>query len=589
MGGIDLYDLIFVEEVFRTFGAEAGPLGIAHGNGAVINENAAPKSNEGKAVLAARGKCAVGISAHDSLIADQQCLQPFIIFSCRPWRQEIPNFIRPLDVFVVHDLGAVLVDDTDGIVAALLPDGVERKRLVLLINRVQGIVPLAAVVLRPADLRIAEAGKERTLQLQRFVVFLVDRLAVARAVCAGGVGHGIGLGLQLQLLRCVIADAVARAVRGKAAGVIRAVGLGEHNGDRRVLRGETDFRAAAQIIQRDGFSGGEIEVRAGVAGDIHVAGKGQGACAQRDRALAAGVAGNPAGAEVGGRAVPRQRDRAALVVLNFDGNGAALLRHGHSAVGRVDARAGIFRDRAAVEVDIGIIVACRDGGHGPVGGRNTRAGIAGDRTAVEVDGIIRIGDGGHHTVPLVAGDDAVVHVEGSPVNYTGAVFGVADVADDRAIRGIVGAFLIVAAAVHIERAGVINAANRVVVNIADAVRFRAGHADAHAVKLKGGSFCNRNSSAAVAGDEAAVAGELAIRKYQTRVIHHKESALCIRYIAGKGMPVQTDHKRAALPNIDSFREGDIIGKVIVERFSLVVRCVMMDLHKVRFRSDHVHF
>ena len=39
MGGIDLYDLIFVEEVFRTFGAEAGPLGIAHGNGAVINEN----------------------------------------------------------------------------------------------------------------------------------------------------------------------------------------------------------------------------------------------------------------------------------------------------------------------------------------------------------------------------------------------------------------------------------------------------------------------------------------------------------------------------------------------------------------------
>ena len=149
--------------------------------------------------------------------------------------------------------------------------------------------------------------------------------------------------------------------------------------------------------------------------------------------------------------------------------------------------------------------------------------------------------------------------------------------------------MIVAAAVHIEGAAVINAANWVVVNIADAVRFRAGHADAHAVKIKGGSFCNRNSSAAVAGDEAAVAGELAIRKYQTRVIHHKESALCIRYIAGKGMTVQTDHKRAALPNIDPFREGDIIGKVIVERFSLVVRCLTVDLHKVRFRSDHVHF
>ena len=103
MGGIDLYGLIFVEEVFRPFGAEAGPLGIAHGNGAVINENAAPKSNEGKAVLAARSKVAVGFSAHDSPIADQQCLQPFIIFSCRPWRQELPNFIRPFDVLKVRD------------------------------------------------------------------------------------------------------------------------------------------------------------------------------------------------------------------------------------------------------------------------------------------------------------------------------------------------------------------------------------------------------------------------------------------------------------------------------------------------------
>ncbi len=95
--------------------------------------------------------------------------------------------------------------------------------------------------------------------------------------------------------------------------------------------------------------------------------------------------------------------------------------------------------------------------------------------------------------------------------------------------------MIVAAAVHIERAAVINAANRVVVNIADAVRFRAGHADAHAVKLKGGSFCNRNSGVAVTSDEAAVAGDLAIREYQTCVIHQKEGASCIRHIAGKGM------------------------------------------------------
>ena len=583
-----MYGLIFVEEVFRTFGAEAGPLGIAHGNGAVINENAAPKSNEGKAVLAARSKVAVGFSAHDSPIADQQCLQPFIIFSCRPWRQELPNFIRPFDVLKVRDRRAVLVDDTDGIVAALLPDGVERKRLVLLINRVQGIVPLAAVDLRPADLGVAEAGKERALQLQRAVGLLVHRLAVARAVCAGGVGHGIGHGLQLELLRGVIADAVARAVRGKAAGVIRAVGLGEHHRNCRVLRSNADLRTAAELVERDGFSAGKIEICAGVSGDLHVAGKGQGACAQRDRTLAAGVAGDGAGAEVGGRAVPRQGNRAALVVLNLGGNGAALLRHRHSAVGRVDARTGILRDRAAVEVDVGIIVAFCDGGHGPVGGRNTRADVAGDRTAVEVDGIIRSSDGGHHAVPLIAGDDAVVHVEGPPVNDTGAVLGVADVADDRAIRGIVGAFLIVAAAVHIERAGVINAANRVVVNIADAVRFRAGHADAHAVKIKGCRAGNINGSAAVTGDEAAVAGELAIRKYQTRVIHHKESALCIRYIAGKGMTVQTDHKRAALPNIDSFREGDIIGKVIVERFSLVVRCVLVDLPKVCFRLDRVH-
>ena len=176
----------------------------------------------------------------------------------------------------------------------------------MLINRVQGIVPLAAVVLRPADLRIAEAGKERTLQLQSAVVLLVHRLAVARAVCAGGVGHGIGLGLQLELLRGVIADAVARAVRGKAAGVIRAVGLGEHHRNRRVLRSNADLRTAAEFVERDGFSAGKIEICAGVSGDLHVAGKGQGTCAQRDRALAAGVAGNQAGAEVGGRAVPRQ-------------------------------------------------------------------------------------------------------------------------------------------------------------------------------------------------------------------------------------------------------------------------------------------
>ena len=388
MGGIDLYGLIFVEEVFRPFGAEAGPLGIAHGNGAVINENAAPKSNEGKAVLAARSKVAVGFSAHDSPIADQQCLQPFIIFSCRPWRQELPNFIRPFDVLQFRDRRAVLVDDVDGIVAALLPDGVEREVCIFLIDRFQIIILLAAVVLRPADLRVAKAGKERALQLQRFAVLLVHRLAVARAVCAGGVGHGIGHGLQLELLRGVIADAVARTVRGKAAGVIRAVGLGEHHRNCRALGGQADLGGAAEIIQCNGFSVGKIEIRTGVSGDLHVAGKGQGACTQRNCALAAGVSGNQAGAEVGGRAVPRQRDRAALVVLDFDGNGAALLRHCHSAVGRIDARTGIFRDGTAVEVDIGIIVACRNGGHGPVGGRNTRAGIAGDGAAVEVDGII---------------------------------------------------------------------------------------------------------------------------------------------------------------------------------------------------------
>ena len=140
------------------------------------------------------------------------------------------------------------------------------------------------------------------MQLQRFAVLLVHRLAVARAVCAGGVGHGIGHGLQLELLCGVIADAVARAVRGKAA----AVGLGEHHGNRRVLRSNADLRTAAELVERDGFSTGKIEICAGVSGDLHVAGKGQGACAQRDCALAAGVAGNQAGAEVGGRAVLRQ-------------------------------------------------------------------------------------------------------------------------------------------------------------------------------------------------------------------------------------------------------------------------------------------
>ena len=112
--------------------------------------------------------------------------------------------------------------------------------------------------------------------------------------------------MQLELLRGVIADAVARAVRGKAAGVIRAVGLGEHHRNCRALGGQADLSCAAELIQCNGFSVGKIEIRAGVSGDLHVAGKGQGACAQRDRALAAGVAGNPAGAEVGGRAVPRQ-------------------------------------------------------------------------------------------------------------------------------------------------------------------------------------------------------------------------------------------------------------------------------------------
>ena len=380
--------LVIAEESLRSIRTIAGPLGIAYRNGAAARKGIIPNSNEGKAVLAARGKFAVGISAVNYACAEQQSFQELTIFSCRCRRQELPNFIRPFDVLQFRDRRAVAVDDMGGIVAALLPDGVERKRLVLLINRVQGIVPLAAVDLRPADLRVAKAGKERALQLQRFAVLLVHRLAVARAVCAGGVGHGIGHGLQLELLRGVIADAVARAVRGKAAGVIRAVGRGEHHRNRRVLRSNADLRTAAELVERDGFSAGKIEICAGVSGDLHVAGKGQGACAQRDRALAAGVAGNPAGAEAGGRAVSGQRDRAALVVLDFDGNGAALLRHCHSAVGRVDARAGIFRDGAAVEVDIGIIVACRDGGHGPVGGRNTRAGVAGDRTTVEVDGII---------------------------------------------------------------------------------------------------------------------------------------------------------------------------------------------------------
>ena len=74
---------------------------------------------------------------------------------------------------------------------------------------------------------------------------------------------------------------------------------------------------AAELVERDGFSAGKIEICAGVSGDLHVAGKGSGACAQRDRTLAAGVAGDRAGAEVGGRAVLRQRDRAALVVLGF--------------------------------------------------------------------------------------------------------------------------------------------------------------------------------------------------------------------------------------------------------------------------------
>ena len=589
MGGIDLYGLIFVEEVFRTFGAEAGPLGIAHGNGAVINENAAPKSNEGKAVLAARSKVAVGFSAHDSPIADQQCLQPFIIFSCRPWRQELPNFIRPFDVLKVRDRRAVLVDDVDGIVAALRPDGVERKRLVLLINRVQGIVPLAAVVLRPADLRVAEAGKERTVQLQRFVVLLVHRPALARAVCAGGVGHGIGHGLQLELLRGVIADAVARAVRGKAAGVIRAVGRGEHHRNCRALGGQADLRTAAELVERDGFSAGKIEICAGVSTDLHVAGKGQGACAQRDRTLAAGVAGNPAGAEVGGRAVFGQRNGSALVVLNFDGNGAALLRHRHLAVDCVDARAGILRDRSAVEVDGGVFCIFIDIRRRPAGGGKSCAGVAGDGAAVEVDGILHIDAGGEHAVPRVAGDDAVIHVEGSLVDHTGTVLGVADVADDRAICGIVGAFLIVAAAVHIERAAVINAANRGAVMVVQAVFIRAGHADAHAVKVESRGFRNINGSAAVTGDEAAVAGHLAVCDHQTRILPQIEGRVLAHYIAGKGMAMQAEHKRAAVGNIELLCDRDIIGKVAVECCHLAVCKIKVYCTEILLRFDRVHF
>ena len=298
--------LVIAEESLRSIRTIAGPLGIAYRNGAAPRKGIIPNSNEGKAVLAARGKCAVGISAVNYACAEQQSFQELTIFSCRCRRQELPNFIRPFDVLQFRDRRAVPVDDTDGIVAALLPDGVERKRLVLLIDCIQGIVHLAAVDLRPADLRIAEAGKERTLQLQRFAVLLVDRPAVACAVCAGGVGHGIGLGLQLELLRGVIADAVARAVRGKAAGVIRAVGLGEHHRNCRALGGQADLSCAAELVERDGFSAGKIEICAGVSGDLHVAGKGQGACAQCDRTLAAGVSGDGAGAEVGGRAVPRQ-------------------------------------------------------------------------------------------------------------------------------------------------------------------------------------------------------------------------------------------------------------------------------------------
>ena len=581
--------LVIAEESLRSIRTIAGPLGIAYRNGAAPRKGIIPNSNEGKAVLAARGKCAVGISAVNYACAEQQSFQELTIFSCRCRRQELPNFIRPFDVLQFRDRRAVPVDDTDGIVAALLPDGVERKRLVLLINRVQGIVLLAAVDLRPADLGVAEAGKERALQLQRAVVLLVHRRAVARAVCAGGVGHGIGHGLQLELLRGVIADAVARAVRGKAAGVIRAVGLGEHHRNRRVLRSNADLRTAAELIQCNGFSVGKIEICAGVSGDLHVAGKGQGACAQRDRTLAAGVAGNPAGAEVGGRAVFGQRNGSALVVLNFDGNGAALLRHRHLAVDCVDARAGILRDRSAVEVDGGVFCIFIDIRRRPAGGGKSCAGVAGDGAAVEVDGILHIDAGGEHAVPRVAGDDAVIHVEGSLVDHTGTVLGVADVADDRAICGIVGAFLIVAAAVHIERAAVINAANRGAVMVVQAVFIRAGHADAHAVKVESRGFRNINGSAAVTGDEAAVAGHLAVCDHQTRILPQIEGRVLAHYIAGKGMAMQAEHKRAAVGNIELLCDRDIIGKVAVECCHLAVCKIKVYCTEILLRFDHVHF
>ena len=149
--------------------------------------------------------------------------------------------------------------------------------------------------------------------------------------------------------------------------------------------------------------------------------------------------------------------------------------------------------------------------------------------------------------------------------------------------------MIVAAAVHIERAAVINAANRVVVNIADAVRFRAGHADAHAVKLESRSSRNIDGGGGVAGDEAAVAGHLAVRKHQPRVIPQVDGTGNLRHIAGKGMAMQAEHKRAAVGNIELLCDRDIIGKVTVECCHLAVCKIKVYCTEILLRFDRVHF
>ena len=70
-----------------------------------------------------------------------------------------------------------------------VPNGIERQRLVFGINIIKTVHLFAAVCRRPAYLRVPRASEQSASQRENIVIELNIRYRIARAVCAGLIGH----------------------------------------------------------------------------------------------------------------------------------------------------------------------------------------------------------------------------------------------------------------------------------------------------------------------------------------------------------------------------------------------------------------